>query len=266
MTGTRRFLTEALVLIVAAVICATVANAVASRERKVALVGSYPNALNVPSEAASPTPARPTANAAELISPRTEPTLPSSSEITEPSGDESTDPSMAETTPRTDSSPALSVQMNHAPSSATPAEMKPAPAPPAAVAAPKEETMLDRFSPTPDVPWVEISGEEARWLHDRGALFLDARRTRDYENGHIAGARSFAVWEADVDDKVAALADQVKDQKQPVVVYCSGGDCEDSHMLAQKLWGMFFNNVLVYRDGFPDWQQRGGSVQSGSNP
>ena len=27
-----------------------------------------------------------------------------------------------------------------------------------------------------------------------------------------------------------------RDPKQPVVIYCSGGDCEDSHMLAQKLF------------------------------
>jgi rhodanese-related sulfurtransferase len=53
---------------------------------------------------------------------------------------------------------------------------------------------------------------------------------------------------------------------KPILVYCSGGDCEDSHMLAQKLWGVQFNNVYVYKDGFPDWQKRGGSIHTGSNP
>ncbi len=37
-------------------------------------------------------------------------------------------------------------------------------------------------------------------------------------------------------------------------------------MLAQKLWGIQFNNVYVYKDGFPDWQKRGGSVRTGANP
>ena len=99
-------------------------------------------------------------------------------------------------------------------------------------------------------------------------LFLDARRTSAYEDGHIAGARSFSVWESDVDDKVIKLFDErgePEQQLQPIVLYCSGGACEDSHMLAQKLWGLQFNNVLVYKDGFPDWQKRGGAVRTGGN-
>jgi len=37
-------------------------------------------------------------------------------------------------------------------------------------------------------------------------------------------------------------------------------------MLAEKLWGVFFNNVYVYRDGFPDWQKRGGPIHKGPKP
>ena len=74
------------------------------------------------------------------------------------------------------------------------------------------------------------------------------------------------VWEADVDARVAAIYEEGRDPNAPVVVYCSGGNCEDSHMLAQKLWGIQFNNVYVYKDGFPDWQNRGGAVRTGGQP
>jgi rhodanese-related sulfurtransferase len=121
------------------------------------------------------------------------------------------------------------------------------------------------FPPHPDRPYVEISGEDAARLFAAGALFLDARRTSDYIGGHIAGARPVSVWESDVDEKVMALLGE-RDGKQPLVLYCSGGDCEDSHMLAQKLWGAGFSNNLVYRDGFPDWMKRGGAVRSGAKP
>ena len=100
-------------------------------------------------------------------------------------------------------------------------------------------------------------------------LFLDARRTEVYEQGHIPGARPFSVWESDIDDKVRKLFDErsdPRDQEKPIVIYCSGGDCEDSHMLAQKLWGIQFNNVYVYKDGFPDWQRRHEPTHSGPNP
>jgi rhodanese-related sulfurtransferase len=106
-------------------------------------------------------------------------------------------------------------------------------------------------------------------LQSNGSLVLDARRTSVYEQGHIAGARPFSVWESDIDEKVNKLYEERSDpreQLKPILVYCSGGDCEDSHMLAQKLWGVQFNNVYVYKDGFPDWQKRGGPIHTGSNP
>lgn len=125
--------------------------------------------------------------------------------------------------------------------------------------------LLSRFPPHPDKPYVEISGEDAARLWALGVLFLDARRTSDYEAGHVAGARPFSAWESDVDQKVVALLGE-RDGQQPLVIYCSGGDCEDSHLLAQKLWGAGFNDALVYRDGYPDWVKRGGAVRTGAAP
>jgi rhodanese-related sulfurtransferase len=125
------------------------------------------------------------------------------------------------------------------------------------------------FAPHPDKAYIEIHGDDVVGLHKKGVLFLDARRTSVYEQGHIAGARPFSVWEGDIDEKVNKLfaeRSDPRDQNLPIVIYCSGGDCEDSHMLAQKLWGIQFNNVYVYKDGFPDWQKRGGPIHTGSTP
>ena len=122
------------------------------------------------------------------------------------------------------------------------------------------------FPPHPDTPTVEISGDDVAALHARDALFLDARRTSLFRDGHIAGARPFSVWEADVDDKVKALFAEGRDQSAPIVIYCSGGDCEDSHMLGQKLYMAGFDNVLVYKDGYPDWLKRGLPVGKGDTP
>jgi rhodanese-related sulfurtransferase len=123
------------------------------------------------------------------------------------------------------------------------------------------------FAPHPDKAWLEISGDDVAALHGRGnVLFLDARRSSVYRDGHITGARSVSVWEADVEDKVRGLFSEGRDQSAPIVVYCSGGDCEDSHMLGQKLYFVGFDNVLVYKDGFPDWQKRGLPVSKGDAP
>jgi rhodanese-related sulfurtransferase len=141
----------------------------------------------------------------------------------------------------------------------------PPPAPHLEAGAPTESGKV--FPSHPQKAWIEISGDDAVALHARGdVLFLDARRSSVYRQGHIPGARSIAVWEADVDDKVKALFAEGRDQSAPIVVYCSGGDCEDSHMLAEKLYFVGFDNVLVYKDGFPDWQNRGLPVHAGAEP
>jgi rhodanese-related sulfurtransferase len=144
----------------------------------------------------------------------------------------------------------------------------PAPAAAAATAAPAapESPGSKDYPAHPDRPWADIGGEEAVALHARGVPFLDARRTSVYAEGHIAGARSFPIWEATVDDGIKKLFEEGYDVNAPLVVYCSGGDCEDSHMLAQRLHGYGFNNALVYTGGFPDWQKRGMPVGKGSAP
>jgi rhodanese-related sulfurtransferase len=238
----KKHLLETVTLIAAAVLCALVSNTLAGRERKLKVVGNYPNALKVPSHEVE----QPLVPLVTTQAPETSTIVP----VPVVTTTTTTAPAATTTTATTTTAPRVIA----------------APIPPAA---PPQEDILKRFPAHPDKPWIEVHGDDVAALHARGALFIDARRTSVYEQGHIAGARSMSVWEADVDQKANALYEERNDpreQLQPIVVYCSGGDCEDSHMLAQKLWGLTFNNVYVYKDGFPDWQQRGLPVHTGTNP
>ncbi len=142
-----------------------------------------------------------------------------------------------------------------------------APSPTAASSTAAAPAQAKSFAPHPNAPFEEIGGEDAAVLQARGdAPFLDARRTAVYRQGHIAGARPFSVWESDVDDKVKAFFAEGHEPSAPIVVYCSGGECEDSHTLAQKLYLVGFDAVFVYKDGFPDWQRRGLPVHIGERP
>lgn len=229
----RRFLAEAGTLVGLAVVCALVSNALASKERQLAIPGDYENATKVT--------ARPEAR--PLAPFDAEPLAgPPASDTTAPG------PLPANVVPR---------------ASAAPLTSPAAPSEPASPRAASAADLLARF-PVHGQPYVEITGEAAAWLHARGALFLDARRSRDFSQGHIGAARSFPVWEAEVvKERVEGLVAEGRDPALPVVLYCSGGDCEDSHMLAQTLFGAGFENLLVYRDGFPDWVKRGGPVRAG---
>lgn len=224
----RRFFAEAAALVGAAVLCALVANGIAARERKLAWVADYPNARVVP-----------------------QPVV----------GERAADPTPAILTSRPDVPPGPAPVTDTATATAAPS---PAAAPMRVAAAPRYS--LADFPPTPDKPSAEISPDQATALWELKVPFLDARRSDVYGQGHIAGARSFPVWESDIDARVLAFYEEGHAPEKPIVVYCSGGACEDSHMLAQKLWGLGFNNVLVYTDGWPDWVRRGLPASQGDQP
>lgn len=215
-----------------AVVCAAVSNFAASTDRKLAWVGSYPRALHVgpPAVEAPRTPLAP-AFAAPDAGPEGQSPAPSA--------------------------PQAAAQRAPAPPSSVPS--------PVAAAAEAADSGK-AFPPHPDKAAIEVSPADVQILFRRKALFLDARRSSVYAEGHIAGARSFPVWEADIDERVKGLYEEGLDQRAPVVVYCSGGNCEDSHMLAEKLYMVGFDNVLIYKEGFPDWQKRGLAVSKGTNP
>ena len=238
----RRFFAEGTAIVVLAVLCASVSNFAAARDRKVAWAGDYPRALQVPEKAAPPVPA-----------------------IADPAGAPVTETIGTAPSVETTSATAVPVAAVPAPTSTTSS-----PAPLAASISPAPQVKLPSglqsrprrtFPPHPNVAAVEITNEDAMQLWHEKAIFIDARRTDVYNSGHVKGARSMPVWEADIDDRVRDFFNEVTDQQQPIVVYCTGGNCEDSHMLAEKLWGAGFENVLVHTDGFPGWLKMRGAVE-----
>jgi len=241
---------QVVILILAAASIAIVANAFASRTRRLVLPGYYPNARRVPPREPEVVPAP-----APVLTTTTAPAAPTTTTI-EP---------VTTTTVATTTTAAPEIKKPGAEAAAAPQKPPVTPLPSPPPPAPDSS----RFTPHPDKPYVEIAFDDVAALHAKGVLFLDARRSSVFEEGHITGSRSFSVWESDIDDKVNALFNERSDPREqnlPIVIYCSGGACEDSHMLAQKLWGIQFNNVYVYKDGFPDWQKHGGAVRTGTNP
>ena len=95
--------------------------------------------------------------------------------------------------------------------------------------------------------------------------FLDARRSGEYAEGHIAGAWNVSVWESTVDTQITEFeAVANPGSTTPLVLYCSGGDCEDSHLLASRLTPLGYRNLLIYRAGYPDWVKQGRPIAKGA--
>jgi rhodanese-related sulfurtransferase len=87
-----------------------------------------------------------------------------------------------------------------------------------------------------------------------GALFVDVRNREMFAEGHIPDAVSLPIGEIE-----ARLDDFAKGVpvERPIVTYCSGRLCQDSHTAAQLLMERGYQNVVVFIDGFPGWIENG---------
>ena len=100
----------------------------------------------------------------------------------------------------------------------------------------------------------------ARELHATGkVLFVDSRSVADYQAGHIPGAVSLPLGE--FEQRIDAFKSRYE-PGYPLVAYCSGRSCQDSHLLAQRLFEVGYENVSVFIDGYPGWTAEGYPIAS----
>lgn len=93
-------------------------------------------------------------------------------------------------------------------------------------------------------------------------VFVDARSERHFEEGHIPGAYVFDRYypERHLPEVMAAAQ-----ASEMVVVYCTGGDCEDSEFAAATLRdaGIPVERLGVFGGGITQWAAAGLPVETG---
>jgi len=134
-------------------------------------------------------------------------------------------------------------------------------------------------SPSADVPeWLAwdtrqedwpanyVTVAEARRLIDRQqAQLIDARRADEYESGHIPGALRLNLDFFRSGDALDRVLEAGFDPDHVTIVYCGGGDCEESNRVAEELGFLSipFGNVFVIKSGIAGWMGRGMPVETG---
>ncbi len=93
-------------------------------------------------------------------------------------------------------------------------------------------------------------------------IFVDARDASQYEAGHIPGAYLLDPYRP---ERTLASVVAVCATAEQIVVYCPGGDCEDSELVAGLLVfsGVPESQILIYAGGFEEWIKNGLPVEIG---
>jgi len=96
-------------------------------------------------------------------------------------------------------------------------------------------------------------------VRDHRAVILDARAKTFYDAGHVPGALNLS--RADFARDYVRLRPQLDRAKDaPIIVYCSGGECQDSRMVASALLSLGFSQVRIFTGGWPAWTAAGQPV------
>ena len=92
-----------------------------------------------------------------------------------------------------------------------------------------------------------------RMFDSKSALFIDARDSLLFEDGHIFGAINIH-FESNNDDAILEKLDIVSNDDF-LIIYCSGDDCDLSEELGNHLFEyLLYSNILLYEGGFPEWK------------
>ncbi|HVV73715.1 MAG TPA: rhodanese-like domain-containing protein [Verrucomicrobiae bacterium] len=112
------------------------------------------------------------------------------------------------------------------------------------------------------------SNEVVRLFHDPRTqqgqvIFIDARDDEHYTQGHIPGAYQLDYYHPGTYLATVLPMCQIAQQ---IVVYCNGGDCEDSKHTAVFLRdaGVPGTKLLVYAGGIGEWTTNGLPVETGA--
>lgn len=121
---------------------------------------------------------------------------------------------------------------------------------------PKAPTVLD-------IPRLSLAGTYSRF-QKKTAVFLDARKPEEYQEGHIPGALNF--YGNELDQYAPRIVPQLTDKSQEIIAYCHGGDCDLSLQVAKTLKEQGYSQVKIFQDGWPAWTKAGYPRALGERP
>lgn len=104
-----------------------------------------------------------------------------------------------------------------------------------------------------------VSLEEARQITETFShIVLDARKPADYNAGRLPGALSLPLTQF---DQFFSGVAPLLGGGQPVMVYCSGRECDESIKLGEILIKAGYTNISLFAGGMNDWTKAGYPVE-----
>jgi rhodanese-related sulfurtransferase len=120
--------------------------------------------------------------------------------------------------------------------------------------------------PFESFPVATIDFDQFRQAVDsKSDLILDARSAVFYREGHVPGAINLS-RDRFAPDYIGMRSSLEQNKDREILVYCSGGACHDSKMVAQALTSLGFSQVRIFAGGWAVWAAAGLPADTGAKP
>ena len=103
--------------------------------------------------------------------------------------------------------------------------------------------------------------EFSLYVEAKRGLILDARPRLFYLSGHVPGALSLP--REDFERSYEVLREKLEtNRSQPIVIYCSDSECEDSKLVRDSLKKLGCTNLSLFELGWSAWTAAGKPEES----
>lgn len=111
-------------------------------------------------------------------------------------------------------------------------------------------------NPNAKEEFLNISREQVEMLMTNSDVqLIDARPTEEYEEDRIGDAMNIFPYE-DEGIYMQKILEDLPKNKKLYVIYCHGGTCDLSHMLAKDMKAFEIGPIVIYTGGWDDWTKR----------
>ncbi len=93
-------------------------------------------------------------------------------------------------------------------------------------------------------------------LNDPEVVLIDARPVEEYEENRIGNAMSCFPY-LDEAEFMQIILEQIPRDKI-YIIYCHGGNCDLSHMVAERMKAFEFTDIFIYTAGWEEWSKKEG--------
>lgn len=118
-----------------------------------------------------------------------------------------------------------------------------------------KSTTTELISDSDEIPSVSYQQVKAK-LDDPDVVFIDARPIEEFAESKIGNAISCFPY-IEEDEMMRIIFEEIPRDKI-YIIYCHGGNCDLSHMVAERMKEFDFKDIFIYTAGWEEWSKKEG--------